>query len=99
MQIMPATAEKLGVNAADVFDPETNIEASARYIKQLNHQFSDIPGSSVRIPFVLAAYNGGTNHVRDAMALARKNGKNASYVFSLGDNVWRNPYFLYYKHN
>ena len=28
-----------------------------------------------------------------------KNGKNASYVFSLGDNVWRNPYFLYYKHN
>ena len=88
MQIMPATAEKLGINAADVFDPETNIEASVRYIKQLNHQFSDIPGSSIRIPFVLAAYNGGTNHVRDAMALARKNGKNAK--------VWREvePFIL-----
>ena len=28
-----------------------------------------------------------------------KHGKDGSYVFSLGNNVWRNPYFLRYPHN
>lgn len=88
MQIMPGTASHLGVDASDIFNPETNVEASVRYIKELSQTFSDIPGSANRIPFILAAYNGGTNHVRDAMALTRKHGKDA--------HVWRNvePYIL-----
>ena len=28
-----------------------------------------------------------------------KNGLDMSYIFSLGTNVWDNPYFLYYPHN
>ena len=28
-----------------------------------------------------------------------KNGLDMSYIFSLGNNVWRNPYFLAYRHN
>ena len=28
-----------------------------------------------------------------------KNGKDISYVYSLGRNIWRNPCFLYYPHN
>ncbi|MBQ6112253.1 MAG: DUF616 domain-containing protein [Synergistaceae bacterium] len=28
-----------------------------------------------------------------------KNGLTCSYIFSLGTNVWRNPYFLYHPHN
>ena len=28
-----------------------------------------------------------------------KNGLDCSYVFSLGNNVWNNPYFLFYNHN
>jgi len=81
MQIMPGTAASLGVAAADIFDPETNIEASVRYLKKLNQSFADIRPQSARIPYMLAAYNGGVNHVRDAMALARKHGKN--------DQAWR----------
>ena len=27
-----------------------------------------------------------------------KNGLDMSYIFSLGNNVWKNPYFLYYSH-
>ena len=88
MQIMPGTASHLGVSAADIFDPETNIEAAVRYLKELNQTFADIRPQSARIPYVLAAYNGGVNHIRDAMALARKYGKS--------DRVWRDvePYVL-----
>ena len=28
-----------------------------------------------------------------------KNGKTIDWVFQLGGNVWKNPYFLYYYHN
>lgn len=28
-----------------------------------------------------------------------KSGKGMEYIFSLGRNVWRNPYFLYHAHN
>lgn len=76
MQIMPGTAAQLGLAAADVFNPEKNIAAGTRYIGMLTKKFLDIPDARERISFVLAAYNGGTGHVRDAMALCRKHGGN-----------------------
>ena len=71
MQIMPSTGERLGLSRDDLFDPSRNIEAAARYISQLNSTFSDIHNAHERIWFVLAAYNGGTGHIRDAIALAK----------------------------
>ena len=76
MQIMPETAVHLGLPADQMHQPEKNISAAARYLRELERKFSDIPGRAERINFILAAYNGGTGHVRDAMALARKHGKN-----------------------
>ena len=73
---MPETAVHLGLPANQMHQPEKNISAAARYLRELERKFSDIPGRSERINFILAAYNGGTGHVRDAMALARKHGKN-----------------------
>lgn len=75
MQIMPSTADHLGLARSDMFHPEKNIAAAAKLIGELNHTFSDIRNQQERIKFILAAYNGGANHVRDAMALARKNGR------------------------
>ena len=75
MQIMPGTASHLGLSMEQIHEPEANIAAAARYISELNASFGDIP-SSERTYFILAAYNGGGYHVRDAMALARKNGRN-----------------------
>ena len=76
MQIMPGTADHLGLPRASIYDPEQNIADEARYLGELDRNFSDIPERSERTKFVLAAYNGGHFHIRDAMTLARKHGKN-----------------------
>lgn len=90
MQIMPATANHLNLALSDIYNPDKNINAAARYISELSGYFRDIPNPSERQMFVLAAYNGGYFHIQDAMALARKNGKNpkrwkdvAYYVLAL----------------
>lgn len=55
MQLMPQTAESLGV--ADAFDPGNNIDAGVRYLRQLlNHFRGDIE-------LALAAYNAGIQNV------------------------------------
>jgi len=76
MQIMPKTAAHLGLPMAQIFDPEQNIAAATRYIAELDRMFRDIPSRNERYAFVLACYNGGYFHIRDAMALAEKYGKN-----------------------
>ena len=88
MQIMPSTADHLGLDRSQIYDPEKNIAAAVKYIAELEQSFSDIRERSERTKFVLAAYNGGGFHIRDAMALARKHGRNAT--------LWRDvePYVL-----
>lgn len=99
MQIMPGTADMLGLPRSKMFDPESNIEAAARFLGQLDRKFSDIGDRQERISFILAGYNGGPHHVRDAMALARRDGHNASrwrevapYILKLADpKYYRDP--------
>ncbi|MBP5392752.1 MAG: transglycosylase SLT domain-containing protein, partial [Bacteroidaceae bacterium] len=75
MQLMPATADAMGVPKDKRFDPEHNISASARYIRKVSQSFSDIKDAEERIKFTLAAYNGGVGHVQDAQTLTRKAGR------------------------
>lgn len=75
MQIMPGTADHLGLPRSQMFNPEENIAASARYMQELGKHFSDVPVSE-RVFFQLASYNGGFFHIRDAMNLAKKYGRN-----------------------
>lgn len=82
MQIMPATADHLGLPRNQVFDPEKSIAAAAKLIGELEQSFSDIHDRRERTNFVLAAYNGGSHHIRDAMALCRRDGHN--------DHQWSN---------
>ena len=56
MQLMPATAAALGVE--DCFNPEHNIHAGVRYLRQLLDRFDG------NIEFALAAYNAGSRKVR-----------------------------------
>ncbi len=75
MQIMPATGARLGLS--DPWDPEQNIAAAVAYIGELQRKFSDVADPRERLRFVLAAYNGGPGHIRDAMSLCASRGGNA----------------------
>lgn len=92
MQIMPATAREMGVQPGRLTDPAVNIRTAARYLNKLLRTFSDIKDPHERTLFVLAAYNGGALHIRDAMALTRKFGGNghrwqevSAYVLKLSE--------------
>jgi membrane-bound lytic murein transglycosylase F len=76
MQIMPGTADHLKLARGDMYNPEKNIEAAVRYLGELEHTFSDISDRQERTNFVLGAYNGGSHHIRDAMALCQRDGHN-----------------------
>lgn len=76
MQIMPATAAHLGLSQSRIYEPNDNIAAAARYLHELKGKFAGIRDREEQTKFVLAAYNAGPGHVQDAMALARKYGRN-----------------------
>lgn len=54
MQIMPATQRELGLD--DPFDPEANVEAGSRYLRQQLDRFGSLE-------LALAAYNAGPGNV------------------------------------
>ena len=72
MQIMPSTASYLGLDMGMLHDPEANVAAAAKYMADLGGRFNDIPDPAQRWYYVLASYNGGDQHVRDALAFASK---------------------------
>lgn len=77
MQIMPSTAESLGID--DYTEPSQNIRGGIMLMNWLNKKFIEtIPDSTQRIKFVLASYNIGLGHVMDAQRLADKYGKDRS---------------------
>lgn len=103
MQIMPATAQHLNLSSQQIFIPSENIEAASRYLHELQNKFSSIRNPQERIKFVLASYNGGPGHIKDAQALARKYGQDSqqwsevsTYVLKLSEpRYYRDPVVQY----
>jgi membrane-bound lytic murein transglycosylase F len=71
MQVMPATAESLGIR--NITNPDESIRGGTEYLDILYNRFTDISDSLNRIKFSLASYNCGYGHVRDAQRLAEEN--------------------------
>ncbi len=71
MQVLPESADMFRI--LDYEKPENNVEAGVHLLKWIDDQFKpEIPDSTERIKFDLAAYNVGIGHVKDAQRLAAK---------------------------
>jgi soluble lytic murein transglycosylase-like protein len=77
MQVRQIAA--LDVGETEFRDPESNIRTGVRYLERLDEMFAAARGRD-RLGLVLAAYNMGPSHVREAQTLARH--------FGLDPNVW-----------
>ncbi len=92
MQIMPETGNFFGVK--NLWDPTQNIKVGIKFIKFLDNQWAKtVIDPHERMKFVLASYNVGLSHVRDAQKLTRKYGRDPT---KWEDNV---EYFLLKKSN
>ena len=82
MQMMPATAEELGVK--NLGDPGESLRGGTAYLGQLYGNFEMIADSVQRIKFTMASYNCGYQHVKDAQNLAELDGLDK---YTWDDNV------------
>lgn len=97
MQIMPSTADHLGLPMSAIHEAESNVAAAAKYMAELQGHFSDIGDPTQRVLFALAAYNGGFHHIRDAMTLTRKHGGNPYNWGHVREYVLRLAQPAYYR--
>lgn len=78
MQVRPIAAEAVGAESFKA--PDDNVRTGVRYLRQLDEMFHEAHDSD-RLGLVLAAYNAGPGHVRDAQLLAR--------TFGYDQNRWQ----------
>lgn len=76
MQLMPQVARSMGIPKGKERDPQESVKGAVKCIAFLERSFSAIKDPNERLQFTLASYNAGKGHISDAMALARKYGKN-----------------------
>ncbi|MBR1838061.1 MAG: transglycosylase SLT domain-containing protein [Bacteroidaceae bacterium] len=101
MQVMEKTAAQYGIS--DFLEPRQNVDVATKHLKDLLSEFSDIPDRYERLKFVVAAYDCGLGHVRDAQSLCRKDGRDArlwqnvsSYCLKLSNaSGYRDPIVKY----
>src|SRR5262249_16177891 len=78
MQVRPVAAEEVG--ETNYTEPADNVRTGARYLRYLDDVCKAASGAE-RLSLVLAAYNMGPGHVRDAQEVARQ--------FGYDPNRWR----------
>ncbi|MCB9033342.1 MAG: transporter substrate-binding domain-containing protein [Chitinophagales bacterium] len=92
MQLMPKTAQSMGLSG-NAYEAESNIRAGTKYLQTLKAMWQNIPDFTQRIKFILASYNAGPGHVKDAARLAKK--------YGFDETKWDGnvEYFILYKSN
>ena len=75
MQLMPRTAKRFGVNQNS--SVKKQISAGVKFIQWLDNRLDDlVEDPDERKKFILASYNTGFGHVKDAINLTKKYGGN-----------------------
>lgn len=100
MQLMPRTAQQVGVQNLD--DPAESIRGGVLYLDWVRRQLpEDLPVAD-RIWFTLAAYNAGLGHLLDARRLAEQKGWDRDRWFGNVENAMlllsQRPYYSQARH-
>src|SRR4029077_7044108 len=74
MMLMPETAKKMGVK--NVFSPDENILAGARYLAYMRERIPQRIRAPDRPGLAMAAYNVGIGHLEDARIITQMRKKN-----------------------
>lgn len=69
LQIMPGTGEEMGYSKDELWDPEKNLCAGIKYLRDQYRHLSEISDHNERLKFALAAYNGGRGYVNLSLRL------------------------------
>ena len=97
MQLMPRTARAYGITLEETTDPDKNVGAAVRSIRDLERSLAKrVTDPQERLNFIIAAYNSGIGHIYDAMALAEKYDKNPAVRYGNVEEavLWKaNPEF------
>ena len=88
MQLMPKTAEAVGIDSLHRNDPRASVKGASILFKRLSDRFQSVPMPD-RVCFVLASYNAGHGHVLDAMRLAEKYGSDKHLWYGSVDKFLR----------
>lgn len=76
MQVMPGVGRSYGASRSQLADPDKSVEVAVKILNGINAYLKPrVRNREERLKFVLAAYNAGIGHVADAIALAKKYGK------------------------
>ena len=94
MQLIRSTATSLGVK--DILNPEQNINAGVKHLKDLYNYFDKAEGSN-RLFIALAAYNVGQGHILDARNIASEMNLDPNKWSSLSTTLPLLTYRKYYK--
>jgi membrane-bound lytic murein transglycosylase F len=96
MQLLPVTAKEYGVTKLK--DPEENLKAGTAHLELLTSIWEEmIDDPDERIKFILASYNVGHGHVRDARRLARKYGEDENSWEVVSDYLLKKSVQAYYN--
>jgi len=95
MQFMPGTGPKFGVYPNST--PEVQIRGGMKYIAKIQALWVDVPNAEERNKFILASYNAGSGHIKDAQKLAAKHGLNPKVwdnnVEKMAQNLGKHEYY------
>lgn len=82
LQLMPATADEMGVR--NLLDPEENVRGGVRYLRIQFDHMAEIPTTEDRLFWSFAAYNGGRGYVNRALKIAHVDDEPHWWAWSVG---------------
>ncbi|MFY0689623.1 MAG: transporter substrate-binding domain-containing protein [Cyclobacteriaceae bacterium] len=96
MQVLPSTAKEYDI--VNLTDPKKNMRAAKEHLLWLQSLWKDEIADSAELPkFVLASYNVGRGHVRDARNLAEKYNANPDNWDEVADYLAKKSKSSYYN--